>query len=271
MGSLVAALASYLHARQHGGKWLVRIEDIDPPREQRGADQLILQQLNHHGLFWDGEVLYQSRRLQRYRTAAEQLVAGSAAYFCNCTRRRLQSLDKRLYDRHCLTFPPDQNQPAAIRLNIAGMEAVEFNDLYLGPQRQDVAAQVGDFPIWRRDGLVSYQLAVVIDDAEQGVTDVVRGADLLDNTGRQILLQKSLGLATPQYGHIPVVTDSLGQKLSKQNRAAPLDAGQPSPSLVTALVHLGLNPPAKLSEQPPQTVLDWALPEWVNLHSPSPI
>ena len=267
MGSLVAALASYLHARQHRGSWLVRIEDIDPPREQLGADQLILQQLIQHGLVWDGEVLYQSHRLQCYRSAAEQLVAVSAAYFCNCTRRRLQSLDNRLYDRHCLASPPDQNQPTAIRFNVAGRDIVEFEDLYLGRQQQDIAAQVGDFPIWRRDGLVSYQLAVVVDDAEQGVTSVIRGADLLDNTGRQILLQKALGLTTPSYGHIPVVTDSIGQKLSKQNHAAPLPAEQPSASLITALVHLGLNPPPVLANQSPRAVLDWALPEWVNLHS----
>lgn len=268
-GSLCAALASYLEVRQYGGRWLVRIEDIDPPRESPGAHLQILAQLTAHGLHWDGKVLYQSQRLAHYREIAAGLIAAGDAYQCSCTRSRLKQLPHSHYDGYCRHHPADPNQPAAIRLKLRNRGVCKFDDLFLGKQQQCVAEQVGDFPIWRRDGLVSYQLAVVVDDFSQGVTTVVRGADLLDNSGRQILLQKMLGYPTPRYGHIPVALDSSGQKLSKQNHAPCLPAGEESQSLCAALRHLGLSPDAQLANQSPEQIVEWALSAW--RHHTNPI
>ena len=262
MGSLVAALASFLQARQLRGRWLVRIEDIDPPREVAGADQTILSQLQAHGLHWDGEVLYQSRRLQHYRAVAAQLQASHDAYRCRCSRRRLKQLPGGRYDGHCRNASVAAGEQAALRFKLPDSGRCKFDDLFLGPQQQQVAEQVGDFPIWRRDGLVSYQLAVVVDDHTQGVNTVVRGADLLDNTGRQLLLQQRLGYPAPRYGHVPLVRDSNGRKLSKQNHAPCLPAGEESQSLLYALRHLGQTPPHSLAAQPPAAVLAWALAHW---------
>lgn len=262
LGSLTTAVASYLEARSRGGRWLLRIEDIDPPREVAGADTLIMHQLEQHGLNWDGSVRYQSRRLDRYREIADQLSAQRSAYRCSCTRARLKKLPSASYDGHCQRHPPAAAAAAALRLRVDQNSHCEFDDLYLGHQRQNVAEQCGDFVIWRRDGLVSYQLAVVIDDFEQGVNLVVRGADLLDNSGRQILLQRRLNYPTPRYGHVPLVVDEHGNKLSKQNRAPCLAAGSESQSLLFALRQLGQQPPAELAGEHPATLLDWAQLNW---------
>ncbi len=262
LGSLTAAVGSYLEARSRGGRWLLRIEDIDPPREVAGADTLIMRQLEQHGLDWDGPVRYQSSRLERYREIADQLSAQCCAYRCSCTRARLKQLPSVSYDGHCLRQPPPDAAAAALRLRVGPDSRCEFDDLYLGRQRQDVAEQCGDFVIWRRDGLVSYQLAVVVDDFEQGVNLVVRGADLLDNSGRQIALQRQLNYPTPRYGHLPLVVDERGNKLSKQNHAACLVAGSESQSLLFALRQLGLQPPAELTGARPAALLDWAQQNW---------
>lgn len=262
MGSLTAALASFVEVRRRAGKWLLRIEDIDPPREVAGADGLIMRQLEQHGLNWDGEVRYQSKCTGRYREIADQLCSDGRAYRCQCTRARLKQLSSPRYDGHCRVQPQPAVIPTALRLAVTRGQHYRFDDLYLGPQTQSVAEQVGDFVIWRRDGLVSYQLAVVVDDFEQGVNLVVRGADLLDNTGRQIALQQQLGYPTPHYGHIAVVVDERGNKLSKQNHAPCLVAGEESQSLLLALRQLGQRPPPELTGEQPEQIISWALAHW---------
>lgn len=251
-GSLVAALASWLDARAHGGRWLVRIEDVDRPRCVPGADQLILQQLAACGLVSDEPVLWQSRRGAAYQQALDRLVAAGLAYPCACSRSDIAAAQAALgkqRQRHSAAVYPGtcraglQGRPArAWRLRTDAAPPLHWVDRRLGPQQQDVAAEVGDFVLRRADGLWAYQLAVVVDDAEQGISDVVRGADLADNTPRQILLQRALGLAPPRYLHTPLVLGPNGEKLSKQNGAQPLHLADPLAALNTAAAVLGLPP-----------------------------
>jgi glutamyl-Q tRNA(Asp) synthetase len=236
-GSMVAALASWLDARAQGGRWLVRIEDIDRPRCVRGADAAILAQLAALGLHADEAPIHQSARDAAYRAALERLLTDGQAYPCACTRREIDdtlAAAGAAHQRHADRVYPGtcrsglHGKPArAVRLRTlradGGDEVVEWVDRRLGAQRQNVTREVGDFVLRRADGLWAYQLAVVVDDAWQGVTDVVRGEDLADNTARQILLQRALGLPTPRHLHTPLVLAADGQKLSKQNGAAPLD------------------------------------------------
>lgn len=239
-GSAVAALASWLDARAQGGRWLVRIEDVDTPRCQPGAAELILGQLAALGLQPDALPLWQSTRGAAYQAALDRLLAAGLAYPCGCSRRDIDAAwaaQGRPHDRFAERVYPGtcrnglQGKPArATRLRTvidgAGVH-VAWTDRRLGAQQQDVAHAVGDFILHRADGLWAYQLAVVVDDAAQGVTDVVRGADLADNTARQIHLQRQLGLPTPRYLHTPLVLAPDGHKLSKQNGAAPLELGAP--------------------------------------------
>ena len=225
-GSLVAAVASWLDARSQGGRWLLRIEDLDKPREQPGAADDILQTLERLGLCWDGAPVFQSRRGERYAAALARLQAH--CYPCACTRREiadsslgLASDGAQIYPGTCRGGIPPGKTPRALRIRVPAV-AIEFDDRVQGPQRQALEAEVGDFVLRRADGLVSYQLAVVVDDAEEGVTDVVRGADLLDSTARQIHLQRLLGCRTPRYLHVPVALNAAGEKLSKQTGAAPV-------------------------------------------------
>ncbi len=296
-GSLVAALASWLDARAHSGRWLVRIEDIDTPRCVPGADALILQQLAACGLLPDAPPLYQSQRCAYYQAALDQLIAAELAYPCGCTRQDIaQALADRgqarprhgelVYPgtcRHGLQGRParawrflveniKQNRPPALMGQaplaidlIATSASVAWQDRRLGPQQQNVEEAVGDFVLQRADGLWAYQLAVVVDDGAQGITDVVRGEDLADNTARQILLQRALGLATPRYLHTPLVPGANGEKLSKQNGATPLDTGRPLDCLRAAGQWLGLAPDAGNTG-------DWlaqAVPQWAALYGPS--
>lgn len=258
-GSLLAALASFLDARARGGRWLVRMEDLDPPREMPGADRLILSTLEQHALHWDGDVLYQSTRHARYREVLADLQTQGLAYRCACTRARLATLD-HIYDGYCRVHPPAPDEACAIRLQLPA-ETVQFDDRIQGMQQQDLAAG-GDCIIHRKDGLYAYQLAVVVDDIDQGVTDIVRGSDILEATGRQIYLTRLLGGAALQYAHIPVVLGADGQKLSKQNHAPALDNGQPSQNLCRALAVLGQDPPASLVGDTPETIIKWALAHW---------
>lgn len=255
-GSLVAALASWLDARAHGGEWLLRIEDVDTPRCVPGADQLILQQLARLGLHPDAPVAWQSQRSQLYQDALDHLVAAGRAYPCTCTRSDiLQALAARGVprERHGeLVYPGTcrhglQGRPArAWRLLAAVPDAtVAWTDRRLGPQVQDVEHAVGDFVLRRADGLWAYQLAVVVDDAAQGITHVVRGEDLADNTARQILLQRALGLPPLQYLHVPLVRDARGEKLSKQHGAPALVLDDPVAPLHAAAAALGLQVPAQ--------------------------
>jgi len=252
-GSLVAALASWVDARARGGAWLVRIEDVDTPRCVPGADQLILQQLATCGLVSDEPVVSQSQRSERYQQALNQLVEQGHAYPCACSRKDIEAaLHAQGVSRerhHIAVYPgtcrPDrgglQGKPArAWRFQISDPAEVTWADRRLGAQTQNVATEVGDFILKRADGLWAYQLAVVVDDAAQGITHVVRGEDLADNTARQILLQQALGLPTPAWLHTPLVLGANGEKLSKQNGAAPLDLSDPVRALNAAAVALGL-------------------------------
>ena len=251
-GSLVAALASWLDARAHGGAWLVRIEDVDTPRCVPGADRLILEQLAACGLVSDEPVCWQSTRGAHYQAALDRLIAQGDAYPCACSRKDIEAAlhaAGRHRERHHAAVYPGTCRPErgglqgkaarAWRLQVDPGE-MHWQDRRLGAQQQDVAAEVGDFVLRRADGLWAYQLAVVVDDAAQGITHVVRGEDLADNTPRQILLQRALGLPTPSYLHTPLVRDASGEKLSKQNEAKALDLRDPLAALQTAAAELGL-------------------------------
>jgi len=251
-GSLVAALASWLDARAHDGTWLVRIEDVDGPRTAAGAEAEILRQLHRLGLVADAPPVRQSERSARYERALQQLRDANLAYPCGCTRREIESelaaLGQPARRGAELVYPGTcrsglNGRPArAWRLRCGDAVEVAWHDRRLGVQRQDVTQAVGDFVLQRADGPWAYQLAVVVDDAEQSITDVVRGEDLADNTARQIHLQRLLGLPTPRYLHTPLLCDARGQKLSKSNGAAPLDVTDPLAALRDAAGVLGLAP-----------------------------
>lgn len=251
-GSLVAALASYLDAKAHNGQWLVRIEDIDEGRTVAGAADHILQTLQIFGMHWDGEVVTQSRRKHLYQAACDALQ--SRTYPCACTRREIVDSQVGLgagggaiYPGTCRHGITADKTIRSIRLRVpepaADNEYITFTDRWLGPQQQHLATEVGDFILKRADGYWAYQIAVVVDDAAQGITHIVRGADLLDSTARQIYLQRCLGYPTPTYLHVPLCTAPTGEKLSKQNGAAPLDLTHPLEELQRAANFLGLTPP----------------------------
>ena len=271
-GSLVAAVGSFLEARRHGGEWLVRIEDVDGPRARPGAADLILRTLERYALLWDGPVLYQSQRGEIYRAALERLVDAGFAYPCTCTRRELAAYPRSsdgspIYPGHCRNSPQPSARPPAIRLRVNDTP-VSFYDAVQGSHRQCLERDIGDFVIRRADGCFAYQLAVVVDDDAQGITQVVRGSDLLDSTPRQIYLQRLLGLPLPTYAHLPVVADNTGQKLSKQTGAPPLDLEQPTAMLWAALDFLGQAPPSALWRASPKTLLAWACCQWRLEHVP---
>jgi glutamyl-Q tRNA(Asp) synthetase len=258
-GSLVAALASWLDARAHGGQWLVRIEDVDTPRCIPNADQLILQQLATCSLVPDAPVMWQSQHSDDYQSALDTLIAKGWAYPCGCSRKEIedaQALMGHTRERHTAAIYPGTCRDGlngkvarAWRLNVQRViddlklpTPLTWQDRLQGSQQQDVAQEVGDFVLRRADGLWAYQLAVVVDDAAQGITHIVRGADLTDNTARQILLQRALGLATPCYMHTPLVLGENGEKLSKQNGAQALDLSNPLAALNAAAARLNLAP-----------------------------
>jgi len=240
LGSLVAALASYMEARRAKGKWLLRMEDLDKPREQPGAADAILRTLEALGLHWDGAVEQQSRRTERYRAALASL--GALTYPCGCTRSEIAdsalAIDgARVYQGNCRAGLTAGKTARAIRIKAEG--EIRFADRVQGEQRQRLERDVGDFVLCRADGQFAYQLAVVVDDAEQGVTEVVRGADLLDSTARQIYLQRRLGLPTPGYLHVPVAVNAAGEKLSKQTGAPAIDPARGGEALRRAFAFLG--------------------------------
>ena len=258
-GSLVAALASYLDARAVNGRWLLRMEDLDPPREVPGAQQAILATLESYGLHWDGELVRQSERHAEYRALVERLLERGLAYACTCSRKRLEAY-QGIYPGFCR----DAGHPranAAIRLRVPERR-YGFDDRVQGHYSQDLAREVGDFVIQRRDGLYAYQLAVVLDDAWQGVTDVVRGADLLDSTPRQLYLQELLGLPQPRYLHVPLIIQPDGHKLGKSYRSPPLPADQATPLLIRALRALGQALPEQAEHGQPEELLCWASQHW---------
>ena len=255
LGSLVAALGSWLIARQAGGRWLVRVEDIDPPREVAGAAAAQLRTLAAMGLNGDGQVLYQSTRGARYGQALDRLLAEGHAFICHCSRAALAAQGG--IHRRCV--PGARRADPAVRLRVPDGSVIAFDDGLHGCVRQDVARQVGDFVLRRADGPWAYQLAVVVDDADQGITEVVRGADLLDSTPRQILLQQRLGLPTPRYVHLPLVLGADGRKLSKSEAALPVDAECPLPAMRAAWRALGQAPEAVATAATPAAFLERAL------------
>lgn len=257
-GSLVAALASYLDARAVGGSWKVRMEDLDPPREVPGARDAILRTLEIYGFEWDGPVLYQSERHDAYAHVVERLLAQGLAYPCHCSRKQLEG--QAIYPGTCRDAGLGRVN-AAIRLRVPNLE-YRFTDRVQGEFRQDLGREVGDFIIQRRDGLYAYQLAVVLDDAFQGMTNIVRGADLLDNTPRQHYLQELLGLPQPRYLHVPLLIQPDGHKLGKRYRSPPLPAEQVAPLLCRALRALGQAPEPQLEGATPQLVLAWGIAHW---------
>ena len=267
-GSLVAAVGSYLDARAHAGEWLLRIEDIDAPRNVAGAQESILRALDAFGFEWDGELVCQSRRVDLYRAALQDLRLAGRAYPCACSRREVAdsttgpSVDGgRVYPGTCRHGLPAGRQPRAWRLRVPD-ESIVFDDRIQGRIAQNLEREVGDFVLLRADGQYAYQLAVVVDDAAQGITDVVRGADLLDSTPRQIWLQRCLGVPEPRYAHLPVAANEAGEKLSKQTLAPAIDVSRVSELLVAALAFLGQRPPPGLARAGGGEIWDWAYENW---------
>lgn len=264
LGTLIAAVASYLQARKNNGEWLLRIEDVDTHRRVPGADDTLLKTLDKFGFEWDHAVVWQSSRSVYYQQALEQLIADERAFPCTCSRKLLAQTTNELsgiYPGTCRTRKLPMQHEHAIRLRVADA-TISFNDAVAGEYSQSLARDCGDFVVKRRDGLFAYQLAVVVDDARQGVTEVVRGADLLDSTPRQIYLQRCLGYPEPAYLHLPLILDPDGRKLSKSEGAAELNPAKPGLSLHAALSHLGQRPPAELAHAQVADIWQWSLEYW---------
>ena len=265
-GSLVAAVASYLEARHRGGEWLVRIEDLDPPRVVAGATDDILRTLEACGMHWDGAVIYQSARHDAYHAALHRLRERGVVYPCACTRREiadsaLAGVEGPVYPGTCRNGIAEGRTARAQRIDTRGARVV-FEDTLQGKVGRNLETEIGDFVLYRADQVFAYQLAVVVDDAEQGISDVVRGADLLDSTPRQIYLQQLLELPPLRYTHIATAVDTAGEKLSKQTLAAAIDAERPLPELIRALHFLGQDPPCNPATASMRELWQWAISEW---------
>ncbi len=266
-GSLIAAIASFCEAKAHNGQWLVRMEDLDKPREIKGAADTILHQLETFGFEWHGAVIYQSQREDFYTEILDQLKNKQLVYPCTCTRKEIADstqkfgIDGIIYPKTCLDHPLKANVPNAWRIKTNSVE-IGFNDAIQGEIKQILSQDVGDFILKRADGLFAYQLAVVADDAAQGITHIVRGADLLDSSPRQIYLQRLLGYSTPHYAHVPVASNAAGEKLSKQTLAKSLDTGIATQLLFDALDFLGQQPPVEIKNASLEEVWRWAIIHW---------
>jgi len=268
-GSLVAAVGSYCQAKSQGGEWLVRMEDLDPPREVRGAADDILRTLETYHLNWDGSVLYQSQRLNDYEDALNQLTANGHTFPCACTRKSIAANTENIHTNSALNLYPGTCRnglaPSAtvrstrVRIN---SETVTFHDELQGAREIQLDSDVGDFVVKRADGLFAYHLAVVVDDAFQRISEIVRGTDLLDSTPHHLYLQKLLTLQTPQYVHLPVAVSAQGEKLSKQTYAPAINTTQPGPILEKALTFLGHSPDTDVINADPETLLKWAVSNW---------
>lgn len=264
-GSLVAAVGSYLDARAHRGRWLLRIEDVDTPRTVAGAADAIFTCLERFGLEWDGAPLWQSQRLERYAEVLETLKQRGLAFPCACSRKEIADSalardGSRVYPGNCRAGLPAGRSARAWRLRVAG--SIDFTDQVQGAQHEDLETEVGDFVLLRADGCFAYQLAVVVDDADSGITHIVRGADLLDSTARQLYLQRVLGLPQPVYAHLPVATNAAGEKLSKQTLAAPIDEWPVTQTLQYALQFLGHAMPESLRHASLTELWQWAIANW---------
>ncbi len=269
-GSLVAALGSYLQARSRQGLWLVRMEDIDPPREQAGAADAILRSLECYGFEWDQSVIYQSTRLPAYQAALDQLRQQQQVYPCACSRSEIQAAQNKLaetthtpavYPGTCRKGLPDGRPARSWRVH-GHDRYIDFSDLIQGDIIANRQQSGDDFVVYRADGYFAYQLAVTVDDGWQGITEIVRGADLLDTTARQILLQQYLQLPQPDYAHLPVAMNPQGQKLSKQTGASPISCKQVSATLAAALAFLGHTVPDELTRAPSSEIWCWAFANW---------
>lgn len=261
-GSLIAAVGSYLEAKSRAGEWLVRMEDLDPPRSMPGADQRIITTLAAYGFEWDGDIVFQSHRFDLYADALEQLRLQDQVYLCDCSRKAIiqrcvQGEYGAIYDGHCRNI---QQQAGAMRIVVTG--CIRYADRLQGNIQQDLDKDIGDFHLLRRDGFYAYHIGVVVDDALQGITDIVRGFDLLDSSPRQIYLQQQLGYPTPSYAHLPLAIKPDGQKLSKQNLATALDDSNPVPALWKALDFLGQQPPLELQRDSLAELWMWAIANW---------
>ena len=265
-GSLVAATGSYLQAKQHNGEWLLRIDDIDPPREQKDAATSILKTLESFGFEWDSDILYQSNRSNRYQEAVDDLIDQQLAYYCNCSRASIikksgQTSNKIIYPGYCRDKSLNKSSDTSVRLRSSN-EPISFNDLIQGKQNFNLEHTVGDFILQRRDRLYSYHLASGIDDVEQNITEVIRGADLLGCTPCHIYVQRSLNLSTPHYHHLPIAVDKSGQKLSKQTHAEPINAKNAVVLLYKTLKFLGQMPPLDLIDADLKDIWSWAIYHW---------
>jgi len=265
-GSLVAALASCLDARSRGGEWLLRIDDLDRDREVAGARDAILHDLEALGFEWDGPIYSQHERGARYRQAVDELLAAGKAFPCACSRRELNEQSEAgdtgaICPGTCREGLPAGREARSIRLRVPG-DVVRFTDEWVGPIEQYMAREIGDFVLWRVEDIASYHLATVLDDADAGITRVVRGADLLDSTPRQILLQRLLGLHTPDYAHFPLVRTADGRKLGKQTHAPRIDTSRPGRTLLAALDCLHQSAPPELALATVEEVWTWALSHW---------
>lgn len=255
-GSLLTAVASFLDARAHSGTWRLRIDDLDAPRHVPGASDAIQRTLAEHALHWDGPVAFQSDHVADYRAALAELGRQDLCFRCTCSRKDLRG--HRIYPGTCRTRNVPPEREAAVRIRVPEAEHA-FEDRLQGPCSECLARTTGDFIVARRDGLTAYQLAVVVDDAAMKVTDVVRGADLLDNTPRQLFLAERLGIETPRYLHLPVIVERSGAKLSKRTAASTIGPGAPGRNLQWTLQLLGLDPPRHAA---PEELLAWAVPRW---------
>jgi len=268
-GSLIAALASFLDAKSFvssngkSGKWLVRIEDIDPPREQVGASAAILNTLEAFGLHWDESVLYQSQQLEIYQDTLNDLYQHNLSYYCQCTRAEIKALGG-IYQGYCRTRQQPKNNSAIRLINQHGI--YQFNDLFQKQGQGNVECEQAlakeDFIIHRKDGLFAYQLAVVVDDIYQNINHVIRGCDLLEPTARQLTLFTTLNSPAPKYGHVPLAVTTKGYKLSKQNKAPTIDNNSPQPALIAALNFLGQKPNPSLINESVEDIISWAINHW---------
>ena len=273
-GSMIAAIGSYCDARAHGGSWQIRIDDIDTPRVVSGVADDILYTLEAFALEWDGRPVFESRNKDAYHAALHSLRTAGHVFACSCSRREiskagLSGSEGPVYPGTCRNGPRAGRPVRSLRLRIEAGSATRVTDALQGPISQDLAAQVGDFVVYRSDGIFSYHLACVVGDAHQSVTHIVRGADLIDSTPRQIYLQRLLKLPTPSYLHLPVAINDRGEKLSKQTRASPVDRARAGQTIFTVLRFLGQQPPAELAKWPAHDANAWAVTNWRRENLPS--
>lgn len=266
-GSMIAAIGSFCDARAHDGTWHVRIDDIDTPRVVSGVAEEILRTLEAFALEWDGRPVYESSNIDAYHSALHLLRACAPVFACACSRREISDNARSgpegpVYPGTCRNGPRPGGKVRSLRLRVDDGTTIDFTDALRGRISQDLASEVGDFVVYRSDGIFSYHLACVVGDAHQNITHVVRGADLVESTPRQIHLQRLLGLPVPRYLHLPIATNDRGEKLSKQTRASPVDTSRPGQTIYSVLRFLGQQPPAELANWPARKAMDWAVKAW---------